>query len=242
MMESLATIIETKMAKEKVVVETPEVKIAEISRAVAKVEKEAQSIVVTNKEQYEGASKFLSSTLKPYINRVNELVKFFTDPYVEQRRIALAKKQEIEELFNKQLSPLLAVETEVKKSMGNYLRQQEESARQEEARLAKLREKQNERREEKGQEPVATPLPTVERVAPTVKNEDGGKTVAKKVWKFELENSTQLPKEVVAEILTQAHQAGIYDKVIRKMVASGVHEMSGVRIWEDFDISATTSK
>lgn len=230
------------MAVKKGAVETPEKKIAEISKEIAKVERDAKGIAVKTKEDYEKASVFLSGTVKPRINRITELMKFFTDPYVEQRRVALAKKQEIEALFEKQLAPLTEIETSIKRAMGAFLRAEEEAIRKEEARLAALRAKQDERREEKGLAPIATPLPTIERPVATVQGEAGGKTTAKKVWKFEIEAYSKLPQSVIDEVLYQAKEAGIYEKVIRKMVASGVREITGVRVYEDFDISASGAR
>lgn len=227
--------------KEKEVEATPESKVAEITKEIAKVEKLA-IVEVKTEADYEEASKFLSGTVKPRVNRIKELIKFFTDPYVEQRRVALENKQKIEAMFEKQVVALENIESATKKAMSVFLRIKEEEARKEEERLRKLQEKKNERREEKGQELDLTPAPSVERVDTTIKNEEGGKTVAKKVWKFEIENYSLLSKDVQARVFELARDKGLVDQVVRDLVRAGTRELAGVRIYEDFDISASAGR
>ncbi len=219
--------------------ETPEVKIAEISKEIVRVQKEASEIVVKTKEDYEGASKFLSGVVKPRVNRINELVEFFVAPHKKARADALESMRQIESRFEATIAPLREIESNVKGAMSAYLREEDEKARKEEKRIADLRAKQDERREEKGQAPIVTPLPTIARSEQTIKNADGGKTTAKKVWKFEVLDYKHLPIPVLDEIFAKAVEEGVAEKVIRKMVNAGLHEMSGVRIYEDFDISAS---
>lgn len=222
--------------------ETPEMKIAEISKEVARVEKEASGMVVKTKEDYEAASAFLSSVVKPRVNRIKELVEFFTAPHKKARQDALNAMRDIDAMFAKTLAPLENIERNVKAAMSGYLREEDAKARKEEARLAALREKQNERREEKGQDAIVAPLPTIERSEATVKSDVGGKTTAKKVWKFEIENASQLPSHIVNEVLRRAADKGIVSSVIRDAVSGGAREIAGVRIYEDFDISATGAR
>lgn len=222
--------------------ETPQAKIAEISRDIVKIEHDATKIKVVSQEDYKEASAFLTGVLKPRIDRVQAVMDFFVKPHQEARRKALEEMKKIEQLFAPQLNRYKEVERVVKNSVSAYLREQEAAARKEEERLAKLRDKQNERREEKGLDPVATALPTVARPEATVKTESGGKTTAKKVWRFEINNYGLLPKEVVIAVMLEANQTGLTEKVVRKMVNSGVHEINGVRIWEDFDISSSAAK
>jgi len=233
-----------KKVKEVVSQETPESKIAEISKEIIKVEKEANAIVVKTEEDYKKASVFLSSVVKPRVNRINELVKFFTDPFVEARRVALAHKNEIEALFEPKVSALSVIENNIKKAMGGYLREEEEKARKEEARLQKIRDDANAKREEKGQEAIAEPVKSVERTDTMIKTVEGGKTVAKKVWKFEVVSRAHVysDKEFLARLHNYCIENEITDKILRKMVSDGVRQVEGVRIYEDFDISSSASK
>lgn len=223
---------------------TPESKVAEISKEIIKVEQEASSIVVKTKDDYESASKFLSTVVKPRLNRVYELVKFFTDPFKESRRVALANMNSVEALFGKQVSALEAIEKKVKTAMTGYLHEQEEIALKEEARLQKIRDDANIKREEKGKEVIATPIKAVERTETTIKNVDGGKTTARKMWMFEIKSDTLLctDQEFIKEILNLAIAKGLHEQIVRSMVNRGVREIKGCRIYEDFNISASAGK
>lgn len=221
-----------KKTAKKAVEETAESKIAEISKEITRVTKESQSIVVNTREDYESASKFLSGVVKPRIKRIEELVKFFTKPHQDARKKALEEMKKIEELFATQLAPLQNIETTVKKAMGGFLRLEEEARLKEEKRLQALREKQDARREEKGLEPIATPLPTIERPDATVKNEEGGKTTATKVWKFKIIDIDQVPRQYLRCEVKHAEVIGA--------ISMGVREIAGLEIYEEFDIRAST--
>lgn len=206
---------------------TPEEKIEEISLEVSKVVRQGNALEVITKEQYEKASQFLVTVVKPRLNRIVELEKFFTDPYVEARRVALAKKQEIETMFGKQRTPLEDTERAIKRAMSNFLLEEDRKARAEEARLKALQDKRVERAEEQGKPAPIMPAVSVERAPQTVKSE-GGTSSAKKVWKFEVVNASLVPRQFLE----------VNEKTIRSAVEGGTREIAGVRIFEDFDISA----
>ena len=229
------------MSSEKNVVETPEVKIKAISKEVAKVETEAKNIVVKSSDDEVNASKFLIEVVKPRLNRINELVTSFTSPWRKQRKDALEEINRIEALFEGQIKPLEAIEKTVKRAIADFRLEEERKARAEEERKAKIREQANDKREEKGLEPIQAPINTVERAPATVKT-DGGKSTVKKVWKFEVENYMQLSNEVIHEVMAVARDKGIIDSVIRKMVNEGARQLTGVRIYEDFDIGVSAKK
>ena len=231
-----------KAKKTEAVVDTPESKIAEISKDLVGVEKEASKIVIKNKKDYDKASVFLSSKIKLRINRIKEIMDFFIKPHKEARKKALEEMNKIEALFEKQIEPLLRIEQSIKSGMSGYLREQEEIARKEEARLAALRVKQDERREDKGLAPISTPLPSIERPETLVRSEDGSRTSASKVWKFEVENYSLLSRDVQARVFDLAREKGLVDRVIGDLIREGARELTGVRIYEDFDIKATASK
>ena len=222
----------------KVKIQTPETAIAEIGKELAEITKSSEKIItIKSQETYEEASLFLSSTLKPRINKIKETSNFFTEPYVEQRRVALENKNRVEGLFNQTLKPLLDLELSIRKSMSTYLREAEEIARKEEEKLLEKREKQDAKREAKGLDPIATPVPTIERPVATVKNDSGGKTTAKKVWKFEIVDYDNLPEVVTTMVFQLAKEKGLVDAIVRDLVKNGERKMEGVRIYEDFDIS-----
>lgn len=233
------------MATKKEAVEipkTPELGIKLISKDVTKITKEADAIVIKSAEDYEGANKFLV-VVKENLNKINKMRSFFTDPYVEQRRVALQKKNEIDALFDNQTTPLESIESKLKRAMSDFKLEEDRKARAEEARLQKIRDEANAKREEKGQDQIMTPIKTVERVDQTVKVGDGvGKSTAKKVWKHEVLKISEFPEDILKKILTVAYQKGIIDQVIRDEVKNGVREIKGVRIYEDFEIAVTAKK
>ena len=208
---------------------TPEGKIAEIQKDIIVVEKKSQKVAIVKSEKdVQKATEFLGQ-LKGRFDRVEQLRKFF----VEEPTKHIAK---VNKMFREQKEPLTAVIAKVKRAVGDYRMAEEMKARKEEERQQKLRDAKNKRREEKGKEADLTPVPVIERSEKTVKTESG-KSTAKKVWKFEIEAHSKLPDGVIDEILYQANLKGIHDSVIKKMVNNGAREISGVRIYEDFDIN-----
>ena|SRR3990167_5512113 len=223
-----------KKKEKKEVAIIPEDKVAEISKDIKSFGVRAQSFLnIKDQKGYEKTTGFIVE-VKGRINRIKEIVDFFTNPHMEARRMALNEMKKIEALFAPSLNQYEGIETQVKSAMSAFQREQDRLARAEEERLAKLRDK----REERTGKIDPTPLPTIERVAPTVET-DNGKSVAKKSWKFQIEEYSKLPQNVIDEVLYQAKEKGIHEQVIRKMVQAGTREIKGVRIYEDFDISVS---
>lgn len=221
---------------------TPELGIKLISKDLAEVTKQAETIVIKSEKDYIGANDFLV-VVKENLNKINTMRSFFTDPYVEQRRVALTKKNEIDALFDKSTQPLESIEAKVKRAMSDFKLEEDRKARAEEARLQKIRDEANAKREEAGKEQIMTPIKTVERVEQTVQSGDGlGKSTAKKVWKFEITKISEFPEDIFKKILTVAWEKGIIDQIIRNEVKAGAREISGVRIYEDFEIAVSAPK
>lgn len=208
--------------------QTPETKIAEITKDLTTVIDKAKTIKVVTQQDYESAANFLTTQVKSRINRIKEVMKFFTDPYLEARRVALKKMQEIEAMFNQQLNPLLKVESELKDGINAYLKEQDRLARAEEERLRKIRERQDAKREEQGKPINPMPVPVVERQAPTIQTENG-RVTTKKVWKSKVINPLLVPREYLE----------VNEVLIRRAVASGVREIAGVQITEEFETAGS---
>lgn len=230
-----------KKSKEKVVVkkevtkpnvETPEVKLKEISVDVSKQVAIAKKIVITKAEDVVKATEFVA-IVKGRLNRIIELETFFTEPYVEQRRVALAEKQKIEALFAEQKAPLLEIEATIKKGISTFKLAEEEKARKEEARLQKIRDDANAKREDKGIAPIETPVASVDRTDQTIKT-DAGSSTAKKVWKARLVNINLVPREYLRCELNVSK--------VNFDLSMGVRKIDGLEIYEDFDISIKASK
>lgn len=201
---------------------TPEMKIAEISKEVSKVEVSAAAMVVNNQDDYKLANEFVVG-VKGRIKRIEELRLFFVKPLKDQ-----AKK--IDAMFAEQSAPLEEIERKVKRAMSDYMLEQDRIARKEEERLAKLREKQDERREDKGLTPIATPLPTVARPQSTVQTQ-GGKSTAIKVWKFEVINLDAVPRNLL--------RCEVAHSKVQAQIDAGARQIDGLRIYEDIEVRAS---
>ena len=210
---------------------TPETKLKEISVEVKRIQKTAESLLkIKTQEEVVKATKFLS-VIKGRLTRIEELRTFFVSPLNEQ-----VKK--INAMFKKQSEPLKTYMDSVKRAVADYAIAEERKIRAEEERLRIAQEKKNEKREAQGKPIDLTPAPTIERAESTIKT-DTGKTTTIKVWKFEIEAYSKLLQNVIDEVLYQAKEAGIHEKVVRKMVSAGVREINGVRIYEDIQVNVS---
>ncbi len=222
-----------KVATPKNEVITPEGKIAEIQKDIVIVEKKSQKMAVVKSEgDVKNAVEFLGQ-LKGRFDRLEELRLFFVKKPTQHIN-------EVNKMFREQKVPFTDMIGKVKKAVGDYRMAEEMKARKEEDRLQKIRDAKNKRNEEKGKAPDLTPTPIIERAEKTVETESG-KSTAKKVWKFEIEAYSKLPKDVIEEVLYQAQQKGIQEAVIKRMVGNGRREIAGVRIFEDFDVNIKAS-
>lgn len=212
---------------EKVTTPTPESKIKEISADVKKQMTVAQKIVVATANDVVKATEFLSG-IKARLKKIEELRTQFVKPLNDHVK-------NINAMFKEQSAPLEQIESKVKRAVADFKLEEDRKAAAEEARLAKIRDNANAKREEKGLDPIETPVASVERSDQTVRTESGRSTTTK-VWKFEIEAYSKLPQTVLEEVLYLAKEAGLHDRVIRKMVADGAREISGVRIYEDYQV------
>ncbi len=221
--------------------ETPEAKVAEIEKGLVPLTAEAQKIVIKTVDDVKGATSFLAK-VKGYSVRVLELQKFFTDPYIEQRRVALKKKQEIEALFAPKLKPLEDIITNVKRAIADFTLEEERKARVEEARLEKIRLAADKKREESGKEQIIEPVKSVERAAPTVKTAEG-RTTTRKVWKYEIVDDEALLGNPYfnTKLILFAREHDLHNKLLRQMVKDGERKVNGVRIYEDIEVSVSSN-
>lgn len=201
---------------------TPETKLAEISKEVVSIQKQADKIVVTNAEQMTEATTFAAG-VKARLDRIEELRLFFTKPLLDQ-------KKKIDDLFKAQSQPLEAVMKLIKRGMSDYALERERQAREEEAKLQAQRDAQNAKREAVGKPVITAPVRAVEREATKV-HSDAGSSTQKKVWKFEITDPKKVPKKYMK----------IDETAIRAAVKLGEREIEGVRIYEDFDFAISSN-
>ncbi len=212
----------------------PEERAKAIDKEIAVLNKKSESfLAIESSAQYAQANEFLA-LVKGRADEIEKERKSITVPLNAALDAANA-------VYQPRLKKCKEVTDIVKNAMSAFLRAENEKAQKEEKRLADLRAKQDERREEKGQAPVATPLPTVARPE-TVVQTDAGKTVAKKVWKFEITTLKDIPQQYLQQTLKLAIEAGMLNKVLKQAVDGGVRDIAGVRIYEDFAISTSINK
>ena len=233
--------METKKTVKKSPPKTPEASVVEIEKGLVPLSKEAASIVIKTKEDYASASSFLAK-VKGYINRVSELQTFFTEPYIEQRRVALVNKNNVEALFAPKLLPLTEMEKRIKRMMADFTIEEDRKVRVEEERLQKIRDVANAKREEAGKTMILEPVKSVERAEATVRSAEG-KTTTKKVWKFEVIDTSVLFKDkaFAQQLHALCEQKLLHEQVLRAMVNAGTREVGGVRIYEDIEISVSAN-
>ncbi len=207
---------------------TPEQKLVEIKKDLTTIEKQSEKmVIVKSEEDVKLATEFLAQA-KARADRVEEIRLSFTKPINEGLRA-------INTMYKEPYSALNAVMSKVKRAISDYRLEEEQKARKEEDRLAKIRDAKNKRNEEKGKMPDLTPVKTVERPDTTIKS-DSGKTTTVKVWKFEIEDVSKLPASYKKTILDFAVEKGLADMVIRKVVNAGIREIEGVKIFEDIEV------
>jgi len=209
-------------------VEEVEKSLVVVSKEVKSQIKKANDIVVKTEEDVAKATGLLGA-VKTKIKDIKSAKDIILTPFKEHIKFLTG-------LFNAQIDPLEEIEDIIKGKIVGFAREQEVIAKKEEDRLRKLKEKRDERAKANDKPVDLAPTPTIERREATVKV-DGVSATTKKSWKFEIENFEELPKEVITEVLAQAKAKDIYDIVVRKMVNSGIREIKGVRIFQDFDVS-----
>jgi hypothetical protein len=202
--------------------ETPESKIKEISTDVKKQMTIAQKIVVANQEDVVKATDFLGG-VKARRKKIEELRTMFVKPLNDHVKT-------INAMFKEQDAPLEQIESKVKRSIADFKLEEDRKARIEEARLQKIRDEADKKREEKGQEKILTPVKTVERSEQTVST-DAGRSTAKKVWKFRVVDLDKVPRKYLRCEVAHSEVIGA--------INAGAREIEGLEIYEDYQVGVT---
>jgi hypothetical protein len=222
-----------KETEETEVVILPEQKVEEISKDIKTFGKKAESfLAIKSQEDYNKTTAFIVE-VKGRLNRMKEVIEFFTKPFQDARKKALDDMKKVEALFAPSLNSYMDMESNLKMAMSSFKMNEDRRIREEERLAREKREK-----EDRNGNFNPAPMPTVERVAPTVAT-DKGKATANKVWKFEVLQLAELRKDkaFMDSFWNATVEKGLHEQVLRNMVRAGVREVAGVRIYEDFDIS-----
>jgi len=157
------------------------------------------------KKAIESARKRYVENPNQFVKNVNSIAKKYTNKFDEMER-GLKKK-------------IAAYQDELERK-----RKEEERRRQEEERKRREAEEQA---KAKGEEPQPEPAPQEEPEPqpepPRSVQTDYGKTFTKKVWTFEVQDESQVPREYLV----------VDQKKIRQAVKDGVREIPGVSIYQE---------
>lgn len=205
-----------------------ETKVATIESDVLSFEEKAQALVIDSPEANTEATDILGVLTKRK-KSIEEARKFFVDPLNQQVKAINAK-------FKPQTAQVDDVIKTIKGKVGAWHLAEEKRIAKEDARKQAVRDKANAKREEKGEAPIEAPVNTVAPKDQTTATENASATV-KKVWTFKVKSYKELPDNVKVAIFDEAIKKGLADTVIRKMVTAGIHEMSGVEIYQDTQVA-----
>jgi hypothetical protein len=198
-------------------------KIEEISKDLVLFQKKVDAIQIKDEKHFVNATEMLSQ-IKARQKRIEDIRKFFVNPLNSQVKAINAE-------FKKVSMPLAIMEQQIKEVIISYRQEVEIKRLEDEKKMQQKWEKKQEKDKEKGKVVDFSLAPTIPKQATSVESKSG-EVKFRKVWKFEIEVYSELPKNVVDEVLYQAKEVGIYDKVLRKMISQGIRDIKGVRIYE----------
>lgn len=190
--------------------------IEELNIATVSLADEAKGMKIQNDSDAEQATELIVA-IKSRLKNVEELRKFFTQPLYDQQK-------RINEKFKQATAPMLAIEAEIKKELGDYQLRQLEEARRKDEELLKKQAEDNVKKLVEGEPLDPTPVALTERPETSRKTDAGSVTFIEK-WKFEVVEPNEVPYEFCKPD----------EAVIREAVASGVREIAGVRIYKDIE-------
>lgn len=198
-----------------------------MEREVTSLKEKAVALNITNDEEYAQAGD-IAGMIKEQGEKIEKQRKFFTVPINKQL-------DDINGLFMPKVKEADEIVKLIKGKMGVYFNAKEEARMKEEKRLQDIRDKANAKREEAGKEAIAEPVREVAEVPRSVVSET--KSTVKKVWTHEILSMSELPEDVKKAIFAEAYTKGIVKTVVQKFVVAGVREMTGVRIYQDTQVS-----
>lgn len=195
---------------------------------VTLLEEQANSIVITSDEDYTKAGDF-AGKVNEQSKKIEKTRKLLVDPLNHHVK-------SINGMFNPQIDKADSIVKIIKNKMAIYYNKKEADRLKEEARLQAIRDKANEKREEKGQEMIAEPVREVAEVKKTAVG-DFGKSTAKQVWTHKIISIDALPDDIKKAIFAEAYNKGIIKTVIQKFVNAGMRKIDGVEIYQETSIA-----
>lgn len=186
-----------------------------------KAERIAGAISVDSDEE-EGMAIDSLADIKRFMKQVEEARKNQVDPFNK-----LVKR--VNDIFRPIGDGLTNSESVIKDKVKQWrikkeqIRQAEEEKRQREYQ-AKIAEEQARAKKEKREAEIIVPPPAIIQ---TQTKGSASTASSRKVWKYEIVDESKIPDEYFV----------LDESKIKAMIRAGVHEISGLKIFEDFEIS-----
>jgi hypothetical protein len=130
-------------------------------------------------------------------------------------------------------TPLTDAETGLKRKIGTYQAQVELARREAELKAQeaarKLQAEIDAEAKAKGVEAPKVELPVIPTAPSVIRTAEGSASI-RKVWKFQVEDAAQVPREYLI----------VNESAIRRAVANGVRQIPGVNIFEESTVAIRT--
>lgn len=156
----------------------------------------------------------------------------------DEQRKAITKplndrKREIDNRFKELAGPLEGAERALKDALAAHRRKVEGERRariaREERNRRERQARENERAEKEHREPARHEAPRIDPEPEATMRSGGHAATVRKVWKYELLDVAELPREYLTADLP----------AIRKAVNDGARDIPGVRIYEDDQVAVS---
>lgn len=205
------------------VIATVEKEIKPLANDLILFRSEVEAFAIESDDDYSKASDMLK-TVNTKKKSIEETREFFVKPLNTQVK-------SINGIFKPQTEHADETIKILKNKMSEFFDKKERARIAEENRLQAIRDKANEKRAEQGKEEIAEPVKEVAEVAKTV-SAGFSSTTVRKVWTHEIISMKEMPPEIKEAIMGEAFKKGIVTTVVQKFVDAGMHEISGVKVFQ----------
>jgi len=207
--------------------------IIKINKNVKNIQGEAENIIIKNEQDVQNAVVFLQK-VRNWKKRINDIRLSYTKPLNESLKRINAD-------FKNSENPLDILDKNVSQKMCDYRekeaekirKQQEKEAEKQRKRKAlekqqkkdEMTKKEAKEAEKEIEQEEFVPTPTIKQET-TVRSGDA-KMVARKVWTFDIEDETKVPRKFLK----------VDEIAIRQAVRDGEREIKGIKIYQKENFS-----
>jgi len=216
--------------------------IVKINKNVKDIQGEAENIIIKNEQDVQNAVVFLQK-VRNWKKRINDIRLSYTKPLNESLKRINAD-------FKNSENPLDILDKNVSQKMCDYREKEAEKIRKQQEKEAEKQRKAFEKEQEKKRKALEkqqkkdemtkkeakeaekeieqeefVPTPTIKQET-TVRSGDA-KMVARKVWTFDIEDETKVPRKFLK----------VDEIAIRQAVRDGEREIKGIKIYQKENFS-----